>query len=188
MQRTFQTSNLLLFYSPYPPKIRNTCINYIKLKNHKENPRNVTHENIYTVPNFLTFSRLIVAPITGYCILHEQHLYSVLFFIYASLSDVLDGWISRKWNVKSIAGTILDPMADKFFIIISTLCLTIKQQIPCNYFDSFCSCLITQIIFFPLFLERISFSGCLLYIIAGFLLVHRAHLYDILIFQYQALK
>ncbi|EMR10428.1 hypothetical protein PNEG_01144 [Pneumocystis murina B123] len=134
-QRTFQTSTMLLFYSPFPLKIRNTYINYIKLKNYKKNPRNVTHENIYTIPNFLTLSRLIVAPITGYCILHEQHLYSVLFFIYASLSDVLDGWISRKWDVKSIAGTILDPMADKFFIIISTLCLTIKQQIPYYLFS-----------------------------------------------------
>ncbi|QSL65490.1 hypothetical protein MERGE_002802 [Pneumocystis wakefieldiae] len=91
MQRTFQTSNLLLFYSPYPPKIRNTCINYIKLKNHKENPRNVTHENIYTVPNFLTFSRLIVAPITGY-----YYLFSVIFGkdILLGLFAIYYRWIS----------------------------------------------------------------------------------------------
>ncbi|KTW28548.1 hypothetical protein T552_01808 [Pneumocystis carinii B80] len=133
-QRTFRTSTMLLFRPPSPLKIRNTCINYIKLKKHK-NPRIVTYENIYTVPNLLTFSRLILAPVTGYCILHEQHLYSVILFIYASLSDALDGWISRKWGVKSIAGTILDPMADKFFIIISTLCLTIKQQIPYYLFS-----------------------------------------------------
>ncbi|CCJ31123.1 unnamed protein product [Pneumocystis jirovecii] len=114
------------------PKIRHTYPTYITSKNHniKTVLKSAIYENIYTIPNFLTFSRLIFAPVTGYFILHQQNLYAIILFIYASLSDMLDGWISRKWNAKSISGTILDPMADKFFIIILTLCLSIQQQIP----------------------------------------------------------
>ncbi|KAG5520234.1 hypothetical protein PMAC_001312 [Pneumocystis sp. 'macacae'] len=114
------------------PKIQHTYPTYITSKNHniKTVLKRRIYENIYTIPNFLTFSRLILAPITGYFVLREQHLHAILLFVYASLSDILDGWISRKWNAKSISGTILDPMADKIFVIILTLCFTVQQQIP----------------------------------------------------------
>ncbi|KAG5437350.1 hypothetical protein PCANB_000780 [Pneumocystis canis] len=132
-QKISQTPRLSRIYRPFLLKIQYIHPTYISSKNYKNIKtilKSTIYENIYTIPNLFTFSRLLLAPVTGYFVLHEQYLYAILFFIYASLSDMLDGWISRKWNLGSISGTIFDPIADKFFVIILTLCLSIQQQIP----------------------------------------------------------
>ncbi|OAX80349.1 hypothetical protein ACJ72_05322 [Emergomyces africanus] len=71
------------------------------------------HENIYTIPNILTFSRLAAAPVIGYCILHSYDTLALSLFAYASITDLLDGYIARKFNQQTVVGTVIDPMADK---------------------------------------------------------------------------
>lgn len=43
---------------------------------------------------------------------------------------MLDGWIARKWNLKTVVGTVIDPMADKTLMTILTVCLAIKGALP----------------------------------------------------------
>ncbi|KAL8771285.1 MAG: hypothetical protein Q9209_003190 [Squamulea sp. 1 TL-2023] len=88
------------------------------------------HENIYTIPNILTFSRLIAAPVIGYLILHEQHVAALALFIYAGATDLVDGWIARKWNLQTVVGTVIDPMADKTLMTILTVSLAMQGAIP----------------------------------------------------------
>lgn len=88
------------------------------------------HEDIYTVPNILTFSRLVAAPFVGYFMLNDQHLWSVGLFAYAGLTDLLDGYIARRWNKRTVVGTVIDPMADKTLMTILTVCLAIKGGLP----------------------------------------------------------
>lgn len=90
----------------------------------------VLHEDIYTIPNILTFTRLIAAPAIGYLVLHDQHAWAVGLFAYAGVTDLLDGWIARKWNSKTVVGTVIDPMADKTLMTILTVCLAIKGALP----------------------------------------------------------
>lgn len=90
------------------------------------NPR----ENIYTVPNILTFSRLLSAPVIGYLIIHEQHLPALVLFVYAGITDLVDGWIARRWKLQTIVGTVIDPMADKTLMTVVTVCLAIKAALP----------------------------------------------------------
>lgn len=87
-------------------------------------------ENIYTVPNLLTASRLIAAPFIGYCILHEQHAWALGLFAYAGITDLLDGWIARKWNLGTVVGTVIDPMADKMLMTVLTVALAMKGGLP----------------------------------------------------------
>jgi cardiolipin synthase (CMP-forming) len=89
-----------------------------------------THENIYTLPNLLTFSRLIAAPFVGYCILHDQHALALGLFAYAGITDLLDGWIARRWNQKTVVGTVIDPMADKTLMTVLTVALATKGALP----------------------------------------------------------
>jgi cardiolipin synthase (CMP-forming) len=91
------------------------------------------HENIYTLPNFLTLSRLIAAPVVGYLVLHDQHLYAVVLFAYAGITDLIDGWIARRWNLQTVIGTVVDPMADKALMTILVVCLAIKGALPRKY-------------------------------------------------------
>lgn len=88
------------------------------------------HENIYTIPNILTFSRLIAAPIVGYLVLHDHHAWAVGLFAYAGITDLVDGWIARRWNLQTVVGTVIDPMADKTLMTILTVCLAIKGALP----------------------------------------------------------
>lgn len=88
------------------------------------------HENIYTVPNILTFSRLVAAPIVGYLVLHDYHAWALGLFAYAGITDLVDGWIARKYNLQTVVGTVIDPMADKTLMTILTVCLAVKGLLP----------------------------------------------------------
>jgi len=88
------------------------------------------HENIYTVPNLLTFSRLVAAPVIGYLVLHDYHAWAVGLFAYAGLTDLVDGYIARRWNQQTVVGTVIDPMADKILMTILTVCLAVKGALP----------------------------------------------------------
>ncbi|KAG0004895.1 hypothetical protein BGZ80_008148 [Entomortierella chlamydospora] len=87
-------------------------------------------ENIYTIPNFLTFSRLVAAPVIGYWVLQGDYTNAAILFGVASVTDGLDGWIARRFQMQSIVGTILDPMADKTLMTILTVTLAMQNLIP----------------------------------------------------------
>ncbi|KAL9044194.1 MAG: hypothetical protein Q9214_002648 [Letrouitia sp. 1 TL-2023] len=89
-----------------------------------------THENIYTFPNILTFSRLLSAPAIGYLILHDYSAAALLLFAYAGATDLVDGWIARKWGLQTVIGTVVDPMADKALMTSVTVCLALKGALP----------------------------------------------------------
>ncbi|KAL8692960.1 MAG: hypothetical protein Q9218_002109 [Villophora microphyllina] len=88
------------------------------------------HENIYTLPNILTFSRLIASPIIGYMIVHEQYTAALALFVYAGATDLVDGWIARKWNLQTVVGTVIDPMADKTLMTVLTVSLAMQGAMP----------------------------------------------------------
>lgn len=97
-------------------------------------PRGLTpHENIYTVPNLLTFSRLVAAPFIGYAIVHDAHAWALGLFAYAGVSDLLDGWIARRWQLQTVVGSVVDPMADKMLMTVLTVSLAYGGALPGEY-------------------------------------------------------
>jgi len=88
------------------------------------------HEQIYNLPNILTFSRLIATPVVGYLIVHNHHLYAFSLFVYAAFSDLLDGWIARRWNLQTVIGSVVDPMADKLLMTTLVTCLAVNGSLP----------------------------------------------------------
>ncbi|KAK4137313.1 hypothetical protein BT67DRAFT_438569 [Trichocladium antarcticum] len=87
-------------------------------------------ENIYTIPNILTATRLVAAPFIGYCVLHDHHTMALGLFAYAGITDALDGWIARRWDLKTVVGTVIDPMADKTLMTILTVTLAMNGALP----------------------------------------------------------
>ena len=55
---------------------------------------------------------------------------------YAGITDLLDGWIARKWNRRTVVGTVIDPMADKALMTILTVCLAGKGTLPGSLFSA----------------------------------------------------
>jgi phosphatidylglycerophosphate synthase len=72
---------------------------------------------IRVVPNILSTVRLVLAFLFPFV---PEQLW-IWLIIGSGCSDVLDGWVARRWQVQSRAGAILDGVADKLFILIALL-------------------------------------------------------------------
>ncbi|KAK3676426.1 hypothetical protein LTR78_003702 [Recurvomyces mirabilis] len=87
-------------------------------------------ENIYNLPNLLTVTRLVAAPVTAYLLLHDHYKWALALFAYAGITDLVDGWLARRWKLQTVAGSVMDPMADKALMIILTVTLAVKGALP----------------------------------------------------------
>ena len=94
-------------------------------------------ENIYTIPNGLTLSRILLSPVIGICIMNHSFGLSLGLLIVAGITDALDGWIARKFNMKTAIGSVLDPAADKILMTCLVVSLTHAQSLPCISFFSY---------------------------------------------------
>lgn len=65
------------------------------------------------LPNILSLFRIALIPVTAYLFYIEETTAATLVFICACLTDILDGYIARKFNMITDLGKILDPLADK---------------------------------------------------------------------------
>ena len=78
------------------------------------------------VPNWLTYSRIAVIPFfIGAFYLADPlaHLLASSIFLYASLTDFLDGYLARTWQASTTFGRVLDPIADKLLVAVALLML-----------------------------------------------------------------
>ena len=92
----------------------------------KENPE----DRIFTIPNGMSFFRLILIPcfVWSYCGLHNTPLTAV-FLLLSGLTDVLDGWVARKFHMVSNVGKVLDPLADKLTQGAILLCQVVEYPL-----------------------------------------------------------
>ncbi|XP_068259107.1 cardiolipin synthase (CMP-forming) [Nyctibius grandis] len=89
------------------------------------------YENPWTIPNILSMARMGLAPVLGYLIVEENFDVALGVFVLAGITDLLDGFIARKWaNQKSALGSALDPLADKILISVLYVSLTCANLIP----------------------------------------------------------
>ena len=65
------------------------------------------------IPNILTILRFIFIPIILYFIFTGNYVLGIVFFTISGVTDVLDGFIARKFNLISNFGKLMDPLADK---------------------------------------------------------------------------
>ena len=80
------------------------------------------------IPNILTILRFIFIPIILYFIFMGNFILGIVFFTISGITDVLDGFIARKFNLISNFGKLMDPLADKL-TQISILASLVKVNI-----------------------------------------------------------
>src|ERR1700734_1688946 len=85
---------------------------------------------IFTVPNQLTFLRLMFLPFFIMAIHYERYEWALGIFLVAGASDVLDGLLARGLNQRTPLGAYLDPIADKLLLSFSYLELALHGKIP----------------------------------------------------------
>lgn len=82
------------------------------------------------IPNILTIFRFFLIPLVIYFIIKEQYLLAFIFLTISGLTDILDGFIARKFNYITNLGKLIDPLADKATQISVLLTLSFKDIIP----------------------------------------------------------
>jgi cardiolipin synthase len=75
------------------------------------------------LPNILTALRILLVPAITGLILQKHYGIALLFFVCAALSDCLDGFIARRFDMRTRLGALLDPLADKLMVVASVLAL-----------------------------------------------------------------
>ncbi len=77
------------------------------------------------IPNIITCIRILLIPVFCYYLWNDCAIAAGIVFIVASLSDVLDGYLSRKLNAVSNFGKLADPFADKVMQISAIILLVL---------------------------------------------------------------
>lgn len=87
-------------------------------------------KDAWNLPNALTVLRLILVPVFVYLYLSGQRWAALAVFAAASLTDLLDGKIARKYNLITNFGKLFDPLADKLLILSAIFCFGLKGVFP----------------------------------------------------------
>jgi cardiolipin synthase (CMP-forming) len=85
---------------------------------------------IANIPNALTILRILLAPVFLYLILNDILNWSVVVFAAAGLTDFLDGFLAKRFNLTSELGANLDPVADKLLLSSAFMALAFKGYVP----------------------------------------------------------
>ena len=89
------------------------------------------------IPNALTILRFLLVPVFAYmlfiCPCENSAHAALIIFIIASLTDYVDGYLARKWQVISDFGKIMDPLADKLLVLTALLGLTMLPPFHLSY-------------------------------------------------------
>lgn len=85
---------------------------------------------IGNLPNILTLTRILLLPFFAATLIYREYQYALILFIAAAITDLLDGLVARIRKQITYFGSILDPVADKFFLITSFILMSIYGLIP----------------------------------------------------------
>ena len=91
----------------------------------------VTANNIWTIPNALSGLRLLGVPVFFWLIVGpENDGLALIILIVSSFTDWLDGYLARRLNQFSRLGELLDPLADRLYVIAALVALYIRDLLP----------------------------------------------------------
>lgn len=85
------------------------------------------------LPNFITLLRVIAIPFFAISLWYGRLWPALFIFIGAGLTDLLDGWIARRFNQRSRVGAILDPAADKLMMLTAFILMSLASNIEIRY-------------------------------------------------------
>ncbi len=87
-------------------------------------------DRVLTLPNALSMLRLLGVPLFLWLVLTEHDEAAVLVLMVSGVTDWLDGKIARRWNQMSRLGQLLDPTADRLYILATLVGLSVREIVP----------------------------------------------------------
>ena len=89
-----------------------------------------SEQRVVTIPNVVSVLRLLLVPVFGYLILTRQDGLALLVLMISGASDYLDGYLARRLHQESALGRLLDPAADRLYILCTLLGLAWRDVVP----------------------------------------------------------
>ena len=86
--------------------------------------------SVLTIPNLVTFLRMALIPIFAILLYYGYFGWALVAFVFAGVSDGIDGFVARRFNQQSELGTILDPIADKLLMTTAFIIMTLPNIFP----------------------------------------------------------
>jgi cardiolipin synthase len=83
-----------------------------------------------TLPNLITIARLIAVPLVIMAIAQGHWDWAFFLFVLAGVSDAVDGWLAKSFNMASELGAYLDPIADKALLVSIYVTLAVTGGLP----------------------------------------------------------
>jgi cardiolipin synthase len=91
----------------------------------------VQTDRLFTIPNLLSFVRLLGVPLFLWLVLGpEADGWAFVVLAVSAFTDYLDGKLARRWNQISRVGQLLDPLADRLYVLSTVVALTLREIIP----------------------------------------------------------
>jgi cardiolipin synthase len=91
----------------------------------------VVSHRIWTIPNIISFIRLLGVPLFLYLLLGPHHdVAAVVVLAIGGTTDWVDGYVARRMQQVSRLGELLDPFADRLYILAALLGLTVRGVVP----------------------------------------------------------
>lgn len=91
-------------------------------------------KGFWNLPNTITVLRCALAPVMVVLLWKvpspTMALITMIIFVSAMLADILDGWLARRWQLQSVAGAFLDPLADKVMVLTTLVMLIPIGWVP----------------------------------------------------------
>lgn len=92
--------------------------------NDGQKKQNSSADRIFTIPNMLSFFRICLIPVIVWLYLvKKNYTWTVCILILSGVTDMVDGFIARRFNMISNLGKVLDPIADKLTQAMMLVCL-----------------------------------------------------------------
>jgi cardiolipin synthase (CMP-forming) len=85
---------------------------------------------VLSIPNLITLGRIILVPIVVWAITSGEMRAAFFLFVAAGISDAVDGFIAKRFNMTSELGALIDPLADKALIVSIYVALGIAGALP----------------------------------------------------------
>lgn len=82
------------------------------------------------LPNLITIARILLVPFTVWLIISEAYGFAFMAFVVAGVSDGIDGYIARRYDLRSELGAYLDPLADKTLLVSVYVTLGFLKVLP----------------------------------------------------------
>jgi cardiolipin synthase len=94
-------------------------------------PSIVASNRIWTIPNLISFARLLGVPLFLYLLLGPKHdVAAVIVLAVGGTTDWVDGFVARRMNSVSRLGELLDPFADRLYILATLIGFTVRGVVP----------------------------------------------------------